>query len=271
LTNGWISSCLKSCERSQLPHECAGHEWAGPWIVAGVASLGSAGVTAVAAGLQVHAHQPQKVAILLDQDLGAPAGRPAVGMPHAELWDVPLAHRIEDAAAHREAGVDPVAFPTGDQIIGIAAGEERIPLVGGKDQLRRPRTIDLLQGDDVGAEPVAVPLEELVVCLGPGGRARTERLADNMVEVVQVSGGEFDRHRRRAGACQQCGSECAGCAHYVSHGSPTQYRVVPHGSRLYRIDGPRSMKQITGASGCSSARKLRGACPIVAPQAVTIR
>jgi hypothetical protein len=75
-------------------------------------------------------------------------------MLHTDLRDVSLADRIEHTPAYREAGVDPVAVPAADQVIGIAAGEEQIPLLDGKDQLSSFRAIDLLQSKDVRVRPV---------------------------------------------------------------------------------------------------------------------
>ena len=152
----------------------------------------------------MHAHQPQEIALLLDQDFSAPPGRPAVGMPHAELRDVSLADRVEHTAAHREASVDPVAFPTGDQIIGVAAGEEQIPLIGRKDQLSCPRTIDLLQGEDVGLCTVAVLAQDLDVGFGPSRGPWPERLVELVVQVVQVPARDPDLGPRRR-AHERCG------------------------------------------------------------------
>jgi hypothetical protein len=54
------------------------------------------------------AQQPQQLTVLLDQDLGPPAGRPLVLMQHADGLDVAFGHGIEHPAPDGEPGVDPV-------------------------------------------------------------------------------------------------------------------------------------------------------------------
>jgi hypothetical protein len=65
-------------------------------------------------------------------------------------------------------------------------------MLDGKDELSCPRSIHLLQGEDVGVRTVAVLAQDLDVGAGPSRRPRSQWLIELVVQIVQVRARDLD-------------------------------------------------------------------------------